>query len=339
MSKKVSKKKTTNIEAADPKVIRMIKALLVRKIDPKIIASEHKVPIKLVNAIIKEGYSDFHGAMSLENAEDGFTLAIPDEASIPKYTAKAIKITDEEREVVLTLCDAHIPFEDPKAMQIAFGFAKHLQPKVIVIGEWLDAYQLSKFDKDPKRLFTLQSDLDKCVMYLRELRRICPKSRIISVKCNHHDRLEKFLRTRAPELHGLRSLKLAALLHYSELGIEEMDTFTYNNIVWLHGSVIRKYSGFTAKAEFDKNGQSVCSQHTHRGACYYERKRGGFFMAMESGCLCDLSPEYMEGSVANWIQGVSVVAFEKNSGRYYGTFIPILDNKLMWGGRSFSSTI
>jgi len=238
-------------------------------------------------------------------------------------------------ENILTMCDMHIPYHDVSAVNAAFKFAKYINPEIVVIGEWLDMYQISKFVKDPNRINDLQSDIDLCVEYLRKLRKILPNARIIDVKSNHHIRLVKFIQTRAPALYNLRDIKLEKLLKFKELGIEHKDAFEYKGIVWLHGDTVRKYAGYTARAELEKNGMSVVSQHTHRLANYYERKRGGKLMAIESGCLCDVNPDYISGT-ANWMQGVSLVTFrDKKSKHYYGSAIPIIDGTLIYGNKIF----
>ena len=45
--------------------------------------------------------------------------------------------------------------------------------------------------------------------------------------------------------------------------------------------------------------------HTHRLCKYIARKSGKKFFWIESGCLCDLNPEYMVNP--NWQQGICTV--------------------------------
>jgi len=223
---------------------------------------------------------------------------------------------------IVSLTDWHVPFEDGKAINAVFKFCKKIQPEIIIVHEIHDFYSLSRFDKDPSRINNLQDELDRANEYLAILRGICPKSRIILLNSNHLDRLRKYLWRQAVELSSLRSLKLSNLLELEKNNIEYGgDMFIYKKFLFKHGDIVRKFSSYTAKAEFDKEGMSGCSGHSHRLGKLYTTKRGGKYVWVESGCLCDLKPEYIMG-VADWQHGFSLISFKGNS--FYATPIPIL---------------
>ena len=243
----------------------------------------------------------------------------------------------EEREIILRLGDVHYPYHDKRAIGVALKFAEFLQPKIIILDEWLDVYSLSKYNKDPQRKQDLQDDIDGAVVLLRWVRQVCPNSRLIMLKSNHDKRLQTYLRTRAEELDNLRCLQFSELLELFSMGIEYMDSFIFRNFLWKHGSVVRKDSGMTARAELLKEGMSGCSGHSHRLALFFKTLRGGKFCWIESGCLCDTKEvEYIDGT-ADWMQGVSVVSFAKDSNHYYPAVCPIIDYTLLWGKRRFSA--
>jgi len=233
----------------------------------------------------------------------------------------------------VSLTDWHVPYEDEVALALAFQFCADLQPGKIIIHEAHDFYSVSKFDKDPERINGLQDELDKVFIYLKKLRGLCPKAEIIFLNSNHLMRLKKFLWRKAPELCSLRSLELISLLRLKQLNIEFKENYEYRGVLFKHGSVARKHSAYTARAEFDKELTSGVSGHTHRLGQYYTRKRGGYFSWIECGCLCDLSPEYAEGEVMDWQQGFGLVSFKENSNRFEMHAIPIIDNKIIWGGK------
>lgn len=52
-------------------------------------------------------------------------------------------------------------------------------------------------------------------------------------------------------------------------------------------------------------GKTIITQNTHRLCKYIARKSGKKFFWIESGCLCDLNPEYMVNP--NWQQGICTV--------------------------------
>ena len=244
------------------------------------------------------------------------------------------KIIKEKRYDVVSLTDFHVPFEDPLAIELAFGFCEWLQPKVVVIHEVHDFYAISKFDKDPSRKDDLQSEIDKANKYLKNLRKLCPKSRIVLLKSNHTERLKKYLWGKAPELSSLRCLKLSELFNLKELKIEYRDVLSVRGVLFKHGNIIRQDSGYTCKAEFTKEGCSGCSGHTHRLGMYFTTKRGGKYVWVESGCLCKENAEYIDGT-ANWQQGFALFSFEEKGKQFIPQIIPIIENSVMFGNHKF----
>jgi UDP-2,3-diacylglucosamine pyrophosphatase LpxH len=93
---------------------------------------------------------------------------------------------------IVQINDLHIPFHDKKALEVFNLFLKDFKPDQLVIaGDLLDFYQLSSFDKDPMRRFTIQDEIDVCYEVLKEFKELCPN--IHFIKGNHEDRLRRFL--------------------------------------------------------------------------------------------------------------------------------------------------
>jgi len=248
----------------------------------------------------------------------------------PRYILK-IYIMKKKFFTIISLTDAHIPFEDKVAMELAIAFCAYIQPNIIVMHEFHDFYALSRFDKDPLRETTLQDEIDQVTKYFWAIRKVCPKSRIILLKSNHTDRLKKYMWREAPGLASLRDLKFEKLLELDKHDIEYMDFLEFRGIIFKHGNIVRKKSGMSARAEFEKEGMSGVSGHTHRLGINYFTLRGGEYMWMESGCLCDTKPEYIDG-IADWKQGLSLVTFIGDSKQYFAVPIPIIDNSILYDG-------
>ena len=246
---------------------------------------------------------------------------------------KTKRIRKEKRFTVLTGTDFHIPFEDHLCIDVWLQFAQYLSPDILILHEVCDFYQLSRFDKDPARVHTLQEDLDKTFELLKRIRKSLPKTRIIMLESNHDIRLQRFLNTRAPELESLRTLRLIKLLQLSELKIEYHKEYMVRGILFKHGGVVRAYSGYTATAELNRTGCSGITGHSHRLSQVYKRLQGGFYTWIESGCLCKLNPDYVNHP--DWQQGCAVVQFLNESRHFYATCIPIIQNKILWGKRTF----
>lgn len=219
----------------------------------------------------------------------------------------------DDRFNIISLTDWHIPFQDNRAIQAAIDFCEEVQPNVLILHELHDFYSLSRFDKDPSRIDSLQAELDEVSGYLDELRAACPAARMILLKSNHLDRLKKYLWSHAQALSSLRALEMATILGLDRFEIEYMDHFIYNNFIFKHGDLVSKDAGMTARRERQSEGMSGVSGHTHRLAQIYHRDRSGEYSWTESGCLCDLNPEYLNDKIANWQHGMSIVSFEGRS--------------------------
>jgi hypothetical protein len=153
---------------------------------------------------------------------------------------------------------------------------------------------------------------------------------------NHLARLKKFLWKVAPALNCLRSLEIETLLELKKFNIEFKEYgFTFKNVLFKHGDIVRKFSGYTAKGEWEKEQVSGCSGHTHRLGVYYHTVRGGSYVWVEAGCGCRLDAEYLHGGVANWQQGFAVFGFNPNSDHFYATVVPIINKKIYWGSKTY----
>jgi len=244
-----------------------------------------------------------------------------------------IKIANGKRLNVVKLNDIHFPFADYKAVNVALAACRVIKPQIIVLDEIHDFYSLSRFDKDPKRIASLQEELDEATEFLRELRTDNKKARIILMDSNHLRRLRKYLWSKAPGLSSLRSLRLKELLELEKWDVEYKDVFMFRDFLFKHGDIIRKFAAYTAKGEHEKEGVSGMSGHSHRIGQHYSRKRGGFYTWIESGCLCDLNPEYIEG-VSDWQHAIGLVSFKWSSKHFVAYPIPIVDYQLLWADKT-----
>lgn len=248
--------------------------------------------------------------------------------------AKEGKMKSEKRIRVVSLTDFHVPFEDPKVIQLMIDWCASEQPEIIVFHEIHDFYELSKFDKDPERNVDLQDEIDRVNCYMAQFRKACPKARMILLESNHLNRLKKFLWREAPALNCLRILKLEKLLELDKFNIELKRVFEFKGVLFKHGDLVRKFSAYTAKGEFEKENVSGASGHTHRLGLYFHTVRGGAHVWMECGCGCFLTPEYISG-IPNWQNGFGLFEFELKGKHFYPTVIPIINHQIFWGNKTF----
>lgn len=224
----------------------------------------------------------------------------------------------------IVISDIHIPFHSKKAIKAMLQFIKlHKVQTVILNGDILDMYDVSRFDKSPDRINSLQKELNKAKALFKELREILPEAEIVFIKGNHEYRLERYL-MKHPELFSLEALKLPNLLQLKDYNIKYCDKhYKLGPLKITHGSVVRKFSCYTAKAELERNDCSGISSHTHRLGIYYSRTPSRSLAWAESGCLCDLDPEYVDSP--NWMNGFIYGYVDKES--FNITTIPIIDGK------------
>jgi hypothetical protein len=214
--------------------------------------------------------------------------------------------------------DEHHPFVDWKALALAMKITKKFKPDVRFAGsDGVDFYSISKFDKDPDLFKSgLQAELDSWTTAQRLWKKVTPGAEVYFLVGNHEDRLRKYL-WKHPELHGLRALSLESIFKFKELGIkmaqyDGQEQVFYNQLIVKHGSIVRGHSGYTARAEIEKEMYqiSTLSGHTHRGGQVMVTTRDGVKQAVEGFCLCDVSPNYLHKP--NWQNGLVLATVDKS---------------------------
>lgn len=212
--------------------------------------------------------------------------------------------------------DEHYPYQDERARSVALQIVRDFDPDVRISGsDGVDFYQLSRYDKHPERITGLQADIDLWQRGQREWRSASPRARAWFLMGNHEDRLQSYI-FKHPELYKIEGLKIQNLLGLANVGAywekdkpEEQanrELVIYSRLVIRHGSVVRKHSAYTARAEMEREAStiSVMTGHTHRGGSHYQRTRRGLVMAQECFCLCGLEPPYARQP--NWQQGIAL---------------------------------
>jgi len=239
----------------------------------------------------------------------------------------------------LFIPDIHAPYQDEKAISALITFAKWWKPdQVFFLGDVVDFYALSRFNKDPERALKLQDELDSATKVIGRICAAANGSKKYFLKGNHEYRLIKYLWSNSPELSGIRSLHLEELLHFDRFDITYVPDgkMNFRGMVLKHGNVVRKFAGYTAKGELEATGKSGISGHTHRLAAYRQTNEAGDFVWHEAGCLCQLNPEYMEGKTPNWQQGFLIGFYKEGSKQFNIAEVPIIHSKAMYNGMEFS---
>lgn len=214
--------------------------------------------------------------------------------------------TELKNGVVAVASDVHIPFQDNKAVDAFINYCSKVRPEIIVLnGDIVDFYMLSRFTKGEGR--NPYEEIKMCQEFMARLRKVCPNAEIYYVIGNHEARLEKNILAKAPEMASIIE-DVFTILRVSDYNIRGCASVTINNVVFKHGTLLGNKSGLSAIKEMENSYMSGLTGHTHRLCKYIARKAGRKFFWIETGCLCDLNPEYV--IQPNWQQGFATVTFK-----------------------------
>lgn len=219
----------------------------------------------------------------------------------------------------LVLPDVHLPFEDQHMVEHWFAFLEDNRKRIggiDIIGDLLDCYSISKYDKNPLRKSSLQAEVDQAVEVLNRIRKAArPGCDIRFSEGNHEARLTKMLWGKSKELAHLRDLNMAELLDMRRFKItyyEPARPYQIGSLWYTHGDIARKsnwsmtFGGSGAQAVAKRIGGSVMMGHSHQMGHVSFRDWEGLIEGFECGCLCRLDMEYLVG-VPQWQQGWAVV--------------------------------
>jgi predicted phosphodiesterase len=231
--------------------------------------------------------------------------------------------------------DTHIPFQDDRAVALVKDIVRDVDPDILIHGgDLADCFSISKYLKDPARRSDLRTEAYLAHEHLADMasikrRRHKPARRLFYLEGNHERRVKKVLFSmteQARELAGFPEvqalLRWEALAKVGETGFSyiqtEKQTKTYILPKWItkHGTVVRKYSGYSARAEWEKYGRSGSSGHTHRLGAYFHRDHNGNHLWMETGCTCSLEPDPDLCVDPDWQQGCVIVTFNDKTGAF-----------------------
>lgn len=247
-----------------------------------------------------------------------------------------------ETEITVSLSDMHIPFHDPDAISCAFGFVRDIRPnRLILNGDIPDFYQLSRFLKSPRRILSMQDDIDQTNVILDDLDAVlpdeCEKDWILG---NHEDRLRRW-RWDNPETSTVHGTSFEEMFHTAERGYaihapKGRSASTKIGVVEVgHFNKALKYSGATEHALVEERGCSIVQGHSHRMGVYYTRKGGSGIqlVGVGNGCLCDLHPEYV--NEPNWHHGLVVITRIIGANRFHIQQYEILGGNMFVDGKRY----
>jgi len=209
----------------------------------------------------------------------------------------------------LILADIQIPYHDMEALTLAIKWGKDslYTDFILLLGDIVDCYQLSKFEKDPnKRRF--KGELDDTNIFIDILQKQFPKAQIIFKMGNHENRLDRFLMRKSPELTEFKDYIWEKELRVKERGMIMVPhdvPLTVGKLNIIHGHELKGTSTVVnpARGAYLKAMECILEAHWHRTSQHAEMSFSRRLdTAWSIGCLCCLWPEYAR--INKWNHGV-----------------------------------
>ena len=270
-------------------------------------------------------------------------LKLPPAPFAVPYPAVATSRKSKDREYTAVVYgDTHYPFQDDAALNLVKYVIKDTKPDAIVhLGDLIDCWQISRFDKDPSRRDTLQDNIDQARVHLHEIAQLAPNAKRTLLEGNHEARLTAAiwkLDGAQREFAKLRifqqTMTWPNLLELKDIGWNWVDikkqskTDVLPKIITKHGDKVCKWSAMSGKAEWEKYGYSGVSGHTHRLGQFFHRDRNGNATWSEMGCTCSLDAQY--GSDFDWQQGFGVMRWSADAKILHTELVSIRDGSTLW---------
>lgn len=235
-------------------------------------------------------------------------MTIPESKSPPNRSP--IAITGNQK--VLILPDAHIPFHDKEALNLAVSYGKKLNPSVVLInGDWADNYSFSPHENDPSNRNFIE-EIKAVKQGLAWIEKTFPKARIIYKSGNHELWWDRRLWSKAPELVGLPTTTWEAQVKPDNSKIEflhHLRAVNIGSLLVLHGHEYRfaiSNPVNPARGLFLRTKVTSLCSHFHQRSEHSERDGNGkLITTWSTGCLCQISPDY--ASRNNWSHGFAFV--------------------------------
>lgn len=227
--------------------------------------------------------------------------------------------------------DVHVPYHDHKALATVVDFALDYKPNFIYInGDFLDMYNESNYIKD-RRMTDTAGELERGREILSAFKELFDVPIYFKIG-NHEQRMENFLRLKAPELLGIEDFELSSLLRFGELGITEIKSTQktmMGKLAVYHGHEFGK-STFSpvnpARGLYLRAKRSAIIGHHHQTSSHSEKDIHNEVVTCWSvGCLCGMIPEYLP--VNKWNHGFAYIEIMSN-GNYLFHNKTIIDGKI-----------
>lgn len=241
----------------------------------------------------------------------------------------------------LIVPDMHVPFHSESFLKLTYTLLKqHKFNGIIQLGDALDAFQLSTYDKDPARKNTIVDDIEDFKKILTKWASLLPSgSEIHLLEGNHEYRLHRYISRHAKEIHELIK-PIPILLNLKERNEAGNIKFTWHpyakwnslmlgDCVLLHGFYFNQH---TAMTNLKKYRCSTISGHTHR----VQYVTDGTHFACSLGHGSNESITAHQPTPTEWTQALGVLTVD-NNGKSTLEIITVKDGEAVFRGKKYKA--
>lgn len=227
----------------------------------------------------------------------------------------------------LFIADLHSRFYNRTALEVAINDGiKQKCDSVIILGDFMDFYADSKFDKNPSIVQLFESEREWGQDILKLLQDTF--GYVVLKKGNHDNRRElhiQRLAAKMPEIQGLESY--SDYLFYEGTNtqfVEGHRVIEYGKLGCIHGHEYQGGGGIhAAYNRLNKAKQNVVSAHSHISQRDIRMNlKGEPIGSWTLGCMCNLNPAYNPKN--DWTNGFGIGRKDTN-----GDFE--FENKIIYG--------
>ena len=235
----------------------------------------------------------------------------------------------------MVIGDTHFGMEDWNVLNLFLEAVSIIKPATVVLnGDTLDLFAISRYPKDVRHIYHLKDEREAYHKFLKMLHDVTADfdCKIYETNANHsgdgvEGRWWRYLSERIGEIAGIPGIQESLsyenvflpkdawsriqLVEHLELCNGDLD----NQFVIMHGDVVRRHGGFSARGILEKWYTSAMVNHTHRIGMTPQTfpaigsKKTRVVRVYENGCACSLTPCY--ASAANWQNAFSIINYSE----------------------------
>lgn len=211
---------------------------------------------------------------------------------------------------IATISDIHFPFENQRVIDAFYRFIERHQPEYVVCnGDAVDNYSHTRFPRS-HNVFTPREETNlsrqKHQALWDEIKKLCPKSKLLNMLGNHCIRPLKQILENYPAAEDwiTDALKKQFAFDGVETIMDPREEYIIGNIMIHHG--YRSKLG----DHRDHALMNAVIGHTHRGGVTFRRIRGDTLWELNSGYAGDPASKglsYTSQKITDWTHGFGMV--------------------------------